>query len=387
MPGDAVGGDTNGCAAEELVPWAGGAAYYAAWSHGPSADPSFFPLAVWLQSPSRAAAYAGIGMNLYIGLWQGPTEVQLADLATAGMPALAHQNATGLASANAAVLRGWTQEDEPDNAQPDGSGGYDPCIDPGVIQGLYDDMVAADATRPVYLNFGRGVAHEDWVGRGTCTGHLEHYPLYAQGADIISFDIYPMNSAAPVYGNLWYVPLGVDRLQEAVGRSKPVWVWIETGKFGSSGTAPTPEQVRAEVWMALIHGAMGIGYFVHQFEPTFVEAALLADPTMSAAVAALNATISELAPVLNTQSSAHAVTVTSSNTAVPVDVMVKRYGGATYLFAVAMRAGATEATFEVTCLPAAATATVLDERRVVPVVAGSFNDHFSDYEVHLYRIE
>ncbi len=37
-------------------------------------DPTAFPIAVWLQSPSRAAEYKAIGINLYVGLWRGPTE-------------------------------------------------------------------------------------------------------------------------------------------------------------------------------------------------------------------------------------------------------------------------------------------------------------------------
>ena len=53
------------------------------------------------------------------------------------------------------------------------------------------------------------------------------------------------------------------------------------------GGEATPEQVRTEVWMALIHGAKGLVYFVHQFKPRFKEAALLDDPPMLAAVTAL----------------------------------------------------------------------------------------------------
>jgi hypothetical protein len=34
----------------------------------------------WLQSPTRAADYLAIGINLYVGLWRGPTEDQLAEL-------------------------------------------------------------------------------------------------------------------------------------------------------------------------------------------------------------------------------------------------------------------------------------------------------------------
>ena len=32
-------------------------------------------------------------------------------------------------------------------------------------------MPPADATRPVYLNLGQGVANDTYVGRGVCSGH------------------------------------------------------------------------------------------------------------------------------------------------------------------------------------------------------------------------
>src|SRR5262245_28033880 len=58
-----AGGSGTG---DQFGPWAGGAAYYAKWTHGPPSDPSFFPITVWLQSPSNAKAYAAIGINTYI---------------------------------------------------------------------------------------------------------------------------------------------------------------------------------------------------------------------------------------------------------------------------------------------------------------------------------
>src|SRR5262249_37376157 len=67
-------------------PWAGGATYYAKFLHGPPSDPSFFPIAVWLQSPDRAKDYAAIGINTYVGLYKGPTEDMLTTLAAAPMP-------------------------------------------------------------------------------------------------------------------------------------------------------------------------------------------------------------------------------------------------------------------------------------------------------------
>ena len=47
------------------------------WSNGLPTDPGFFPIGVWLQPPSRAQAYRDAGINLYVGLWKGPTEEQL----------------------------------------------------------------------------------------------------------------------------------------------------------------------------------------------------------------------------------------------------------------------------------------------------------------------
>src|SRR6266536_1301257 len=64
---------------------------YARWSRGPSSDAGFFPLAVWLQSPSNAERYRNAGFNTYVALWRGPTDEQLAALKTAGMKVICRQ--------------------------------------------------------------------------------------------------------------------------------------------------------------------------------------------------------------------------------------------------------------------------------------------------------
>lgn len=48
-------------------------------------DRDTFPIAVWLQSPANAAKYRKAGINLYVGLWKGPTDEQLAELKAQGM--------------------------------------------------------------------------------------------------------------------------------------------------------------------------------------------------------------------------------------------------------------------------------------------------------------
>jgi hypothetical protein len=90
--------------------------------------------------------------------------------------------------------------------------------------------------------------------------------------------------------------------------------------------------------------------------------------------------------VLNTRSVANGVTVVSNNADVPVDVMLKRYNGETYLFAVSMRPGITTATFTLRDFPENAEAEVIEENRTKIIANGIMRDSFTNYTVHLYRI-
>ena len=121
--------------------------------------------------------------------------------------------------------------------------------------------------------------------------------------------------------------------------------------------------------MAIVHGAAGIEYYCHRMEPTLNETNCLDVVPIRNALTEINAAITGLAPVLNTQSVANGVSVVSSNAQVPVDTMLKRYGGATYLFAVAMRSAATGATFQLGGIPETASAEVLGEGRTIEITA------------------
>ena len=361
---------------------------YAAWKNGPPKDPNYFPIAVWLQSPQNAGKFQAAGINLYVGLWKGPTERQLAELTSAGMRVICAQNAVGLKHLDDPLIVAWMHGDEPDNAQPlkDGKG-YGPPILPAQIAADYRKLKAADPSRPVLLNLGQGVAWDGWIGRGVRTNHPEDYAEYVQGCDIASFDIYPAVSTRPqVAGKLWYVARGVDRLVKWTGGKRIVWNCIECTRIGNVKVKPTGHQVRAEVWMSLIHGSTGLIYFVHQFKPKFIEPALLHDAEMLAAVTKINQQIHALAPVLNSPTVAGAAAVTSSSPDAPVDIMVKRHGGATYVFAVCMRGAAATASFTVTAPGPKASVEALGEGRKLPLTGGAFRDEFKPYDVHLYRI-
>lgn len=351
-------------------------------------DPAFFPIAVWLQSPSRAGEYKEAGFNLYVGLWRGPTEEQLADLKRQGMSVICAQNDVGLRHRDDPTILGWMHGDEPDNAQRRRNGrGYGPPIPPERIVEDYHRLKDRDPTRPVLLNLGQGVAWDGWHGRGVRTNHPEDYSQYVQGADIVSFDIYPaVHDHADVAGKLWLVAEGVTRLRKWSEDRRIVWNCIECTHISNPNAKATPQQVKAEVWMSLIRGSRGLIYFVHQFQPRFMEAALLADAEMLAQVRAVNRQIHELAPFLNSPTLPGAATVTSSSSEVPVEMMVKRHEESVYLFAVGMRDGTTTATFKIADLPPQARANVLGEDRQIEVHNGRFEDSFRPWDVHLYHI-
>jgi hypothetical protein len=363
---------------------------YAQWKNGPPKDDSYFPIAVWCQQPNMAARYKAAGINLYIALWEGPTEAHLAELRKYGMPVICDQNAVGLAHRDDPIIVGWLQPDEPDNSQslPNGKG-YGPPISPARTIEKYEAFRKADPTRPVLLGLGQGVAWDGWYGRGVRTNHPEDYAEYVKGGDIVAFDIYPAAHDNPqVKGKLDFVARGVERLVKWTAGREIVWNTIECTRIESDSLSKaTPKQVRAEVWMSLVHGSRGIQYFVTQFKPKFDEHALLDDPEMLAAVTAINKQIRELAPALNSPTVKDALKVESSNKAVPVATMVKRHGAATYVFTVAMKPGETQATFALNDLPAGAQVEVLGEDRIIEPADGKFQDHFGNWDVHLYRIK
>jgi hypothetical protein len=362
---------------------------YAKWENGPTQTEDFFPIAVWLQNPRNAVRYKQAGINTYVALWRGPTDEQLEELKNAGMKVICHQNKTALKHVDDPTIIGWMHGDEPDNAQSLGRGkGYGPPILPEKIIEDCRNIQAKDPTRPVLLNLGQGVAWDGWHGRGVRTNHPEDYPEYVKGCDIASFDIYPAVHDKPeVAGNLWFVAKGVERLNRWTEGKKVVWNCIECTRISNPNTKATPQQVKCEVWMSIIHGSMGLIYFVHEWQPRFNESALLSDAEMLSAVTAINRQITELAPVLNSPTIENAASVSSSNEAVPVAIMTKKHNGAMYLFAVAIRGNKTTATFTLQQPGSYKTIEVLGENRTITFKKGVFKDNFESWDVHLYRIK
>lgn len=219
---------------------------YDRWKNGPSGTKAFFPIAVWLQSPRNAAKYRELGINTYVGLWNGPTDEQLDVLSKEGMKIVCSQNEMEMMSPHNGAIIGWMHGDEPDNAQTRRDGkGYDPPILPEVIQQNYQKLRSQDPSRPIFLNLGQGVAYDDYIGRGTRRNRMEDYPQYIKGCDIALFDIYPAVHEKPeIAGHLEYVAKGVQRLRDWSEPSQIVWNCVECSRISNANRKPTVDENR-----------------------------------------------------------------------------------------------------------------------------------------------
>jgi hypothetical protein len=367
---------------------------YAGWQRGVPSDAAFFPIAVWLQIPQHATELAGLGINIYLGNNANTDALAPSDLATLktlGMYAIIGQDSVGLESIDdPTVVAWWMSPDEPDNAQPD-DGGYGPPVTPSALVSAYDAYKAKDSSRPIFVGLGQGVAYDAWEGRGS---NAPPESGYVAASDIIAFDIYPYNNCGgdtnemATCGQFWLNAFGVDRLHMWSTRNQAVWTDFETTVISAgTTTGPTPVETASEVWLALIHEADGVIYFIDSWNPSFREDAIFENPAMVTAVTALNKQIQSLAPELNSASIPDVVTATSADSSVPVDVMIKQNGSSLYVFAAASRTGTTTATFAIEGMTGNATATVVGESRSVPVSRGTFSDAFAVNSVHIYEVD
>lgn len=356
------------------------------FANGFPQDPDFFPIGVWLQETHRAQSYKMMGVNTYVGLWEGPRQQQLADLANAGLYAVAAQNDIGLSSVNSHVIKAWLQQDEPDNAQPLPAGGWGDCIMPEQIKANFATLRERDPTRPVFLNFGQGVVNKRWVGRGDTCSKIDHDAYYSdasRGADILSFDIYPVAEVEQTHiaGRLELVGEGTAQLGRWATSAQSVWTVIETTHIHNPQRRPTGNEIRSMVWMAVIRGARGITYFAHEWQPSFASDAIFRYPEIVAAVTLVNAQLARLAPVIN--GGADVPLTAKSDQLV---AMARQRGGSLYVFAANNTAEPIEGRISLRGLPSKI-GTVLDEQRFVNVEDDALIDNFSPYGVHLYVFE
>lgn len=394
-----------------LVEVDGGADYFAQWSSSFPSDASFFPIGVFNEFTisSKAADYQDMGINTFVGLFNGPLDgspddIQVAD--TLGMytiisPAPAYIDNSTFKSTWGSTAAAWVYQDEAENNSCAfiGESWLEAFCTPGSgkpatssFAAMTNQVHTHDANRPVYNGFTNGFVF-DWFLNGSAA-------QLASGSDIIGYDVYPMVDRRSTFGGElttgrpWGTYETVALAREHAGNAKPVWPDIETSEvdtFNSSCYRPTGADVQALVMNAIVAGARGITYFNSNF------ASNCSSPTMNngvlrhasfsdirTAVTEINGVITNLAPVLNSDFADGYVSVTGGS----ANVMAKWAPSedAFYVFAVSHSTSSQTVTFSVAGTPNV-TATVLNESRSRTVTSGTFTDTVSGQNAfHIYKI-
>lgn len=398
QPGGVIAESAPGVVDLPRVPWEGGPAYYGRFPVAAEAgwtDPGFFPIGVWFESvltQDDVDLDKAAGLNTYVELTEGSDMSLVRDN---GMFAMISKQIDGYGKETV----GWLLNDEVDMWTEGGDARWtgnhpsegEVCDPPDagcgytVMRTLSDRLPDADG-RMRYMNYGKGVMM--WLP----DAEAEHF--VNQYTDLVSTDIYWYTdpNICEEAQNFLNVPPEQCRLAASYGstvdrtreldaqddRRQPVLAFVQVGWPGK------PEQVAGAVMNSLIHEARGIIYFNHNFEGPCISQHVLRDECGAAVrptVTEVNRRITELAPVLNTQSYRH-----SFNPA--LDTMLKEHEGSFYLFAMLGRGSATgEYVFTMPEGLHGAAVEVLYENRGLPIRESRFTDSFAaEYDYHIYKI-
>jgi hypothetical protein len=239
----------------------------------------FFPRMIGWQCPDTVDRALAAGANVFVGSCPGASNADV-QAGLAGR-ALVVPDLPVSPIANPATVLGWGFADEPDNH------GVSPAA-----------LAAAGAGTPglTFLTLTSGF----WAGSGETTRSLPEstYAAYANAADVVGFDLYPLDHCRPDQFT------GIFDAQRQLGRvapGKPTFQWIETGPIRAEycgGWTMSPAQLTAEVWAAVAGGADGVGFFTATQTP--VATAFGVDPRVEHAMATADAELGALAPALLT---------------------------------------------------------------------------------------
>jgi len=324
------------------------------------------PIFVWGQPPTSAwvAYHASLGINAYFGQAYEPAHdpTLLEALESHSMHAVLPWNPDVAKSRRiiAWSLPGTHPEDDV------------PFED---LSRAREELAQRAGWRPTLVHLGKEALHADFPAVALAR--------FARLGQLVAFDCDPWNEWRDV-GRLGFAGAALARLASA-GVVAPCFAWIEASdqrRDGVDRPAPTPEQVRFQVWSAIVGGATGIGYMTHAHSP-FEHARL--DPTVEQELIRTNAQLSALAPVILTRAPELGMNVVEE-AGVAVRSAVRQSGPSTYLFAVnADPAHEARPVFRFD--RPIALVNVFDENRSIAPEGEAFRDTFAPLAAHVYQMQ
>jgi hypothetical protein len=258
-------------------------------------------------------------------------------------------------------LMGWTFPDEPEN------NGWTPAAlrrAHPYVRGNADGLLS-------FMTTSGGFFRKPYQDPSVSP---QSYGLFARMADVAGFDLYPLghcqNDLTAVYD--------AQRAFVQIAGGMPTFQWIETGPIKPTycgGFTMTPAELKAEVWLAIVGGARGIGYFTHTWSPDHKAF------DVSAALQQTMRTISDSLSVV--KPGLVGKTVLSSVNSSAIKVIAREAGGTHYVFAVNTHRTPITAQVRVPRLNPGHLQ-VWGEKRSLSLDNDNFVDTFQPLAVHIY---
>jgi Beta-galactosidase len=361
------------------------------WAYEPPPS-DFFPVGVFLQPVTTFDTWKARGVNTVVDFAASsqPLETWNAAAVARGLYMIRAPRANPAQDVNEKNLLAWSQPDEPDYKN----------IPASTLGAAYATMKKADPTRPVFANFAGTMVLNPYD-----SVNQAQYQQYMQAADWVGNDIYPITAwnhpewidfSKPLKQNDPYSigsrmnpGVTVDTLRNWSG-GKRQFAYIETSwqdlnSPAAAARGVTPDQLRGEVWDAIIHGAKGIIYF-----PQRVGATVFMDDNTPADVAAeitrQDALIKSLGGVLNAGNDAMDNRVAFNNP--DLEGTWRDLNGKRYLFVLNMSSQTlTGINFTTAGLSSLNQLQVYNELRSEILSGGVINDSFAPYQLHVYTTD
>ena len=217
-------------------------------------------------------------------------------------------------------------------------------------------------------------------------GYLSLEPV----ADILSFDVYPVwASNGDTQMTMSQYTSIMDEFQKNNFGLTPFTSFVEACDMSSTQPHLTPELLKMEIWLNVIHGMKGISWYNYDsINNNWIDI-----PTDNAAVISQFVTdMQTLAPAVLGSNSTHAVTDDANADGNRVDTMIKETDSDIWIFATRlseigeMSGTSTSVNFNVSDLADKTVNVYGESNRTINMTGGAFSDSFMPGEVHIYQI-
>jgi hypothetical protein len=357
----------------------------------------FFPIGVFGQPSWTMQGWADIGCNTMLEAPQGESLADWdAQAQRLGLRVIRRPLGAPSSDRGRTDLLAWSLPDEPDveaNNAPCGGN----CV--SLIESMSAQWRAADPTRPIFVNIaGPNVMQPracdycngpgDEAPSADCYPDNDQcYPRILATADWVSQDIYPVTGWLPdeaMRDDITVVGRTLDRIGDWTDQPKFAIVELSDQRlnFNGAGTrGPTADEVRAEVWHAIIHGARGIFYFPQAFNP-FEWVAVPSE--VVAEMVVQHELLDALGPLVQADIDPDVVSVVVD---APLEVTWRVTDGSVWLFVLNTANAPGTATIRVAGDLAGDEAVTYAEDRVVAHTDGTLTDAFDPLQVHIYVLQ